>query len=244
MPRHWWKSRSERPPGWWKEALAEAVGTFLLTFVAAGAVCTDSYSGGEVGLVGVALANGLALAVAVTAVGHISGGHVNPAVTLAAFICRALPASRAVLYVACQLLGGIVAGLLLAGTFAPDIWGPVQLGAPTLGAGVAPGTGIFLEAVLAFLLVLTVLQVAMDPRAPRHVYGFAIGAALAFDVLVGGPLTGAAVNPARAFGPAFAAGIWLDPQHAVYWIGPLLGGTVAAFVSLGLRSRPRHTSVE
>jgi len=213
-------------PDWWKRGLAEFIGTFGLTFIGAAAICTDQYSGGEVGLLGVALAHGIVLAVLVSALGHVSGGHVNPAVTLAVVLSGAIRPTMAGLYVAAQLLGGIAAGLVLARTFSPEVWQPVALGAPVLGPGVAFSTGIFVEAVLSFFLVLVFLQAAIDGRAPDNVHGLVIGLVLVFDVLVGGPLTGAAVNPARALGPALAAGVWTD--QLVWWVGPAAGALVAA----------------
>ncbi len=206
--------------------ISEGVGTFFLTFMVAAAICTDSYSGGQVGIVGIALAHGLALAAIVSSLGHVSGAHVNPAVTLGALLVRAIEPSRALAYFGAQLMGALVAGLMLAATFGADVWQPVHLGAPALGFGVAVGTGVFLEMILTLVLVFVVLQMAADRRAPRHVHGLVIGATLGAAVLVGGPLTGAALNPARAFGPALAAGYWAS--HYVYWLGPLLGGVVAA----------------
>lgn len=213
-------------PDWWKRCLAEFIATFGLTFIGAAALCTDRYSGGEVGLLGVALAHGIVLAVLVTALGHVSGGHVNPAVTLGVLISGAIRPAMAALYVVAQLVGGVTAGFVLARTFSREVWEPVALGAPVLGPGVEFSTGIFIEAVLSFFLVLVFLQTAVDDRAPANVYGFAIGLVLVFDILVGGPLTGAAVNPARAFGPALAAGVWTD--QLVWWIGPAAGALVAA----------------
>ncbi|MFW6198650.1 MAG: MIP/aquaporin family protein [Acidobacteriota bacterium] len=208
-----------------KGAIAEGIATFALTFVGAAAVCTDAYTGGEVGLIGVAMAHGIILAVMVTATGHVSGGHVNPVVTLAAAMTRAVDGVTAAAYVGAQLLGATVAGLLLTATFAADVWMPVSLGTPVLGPGVEPGTAIFVEAVLTFFLVFVILQVALDARAPRHVYGLAIGLVLMGDMLAGAPLTGAAVNPARAFGPALASGTWT--HQYVYWIGPVVGAVIA-----------------
>ena len=208
-----------------KGMLAEAIGTFALTFVGAAAVCTDYYSGGEVGLLGIALAHGLVLAIMINATGHVSGGHINPVVTLAALLSRAIGPQRAAMYVGAQLLGAVIAGLTLTRIFAADVWQPVALGTPTLGSGVEFGTAVFVEAVLTFFLVFTVLQMVGDERAPTNVYGFAIGLVLVFDTLVGGPITGAAMNPARAFGPALASGTW--SHHLVYWVGPVLGSVVA-----------------
>lgn len=214
------------PPDWWKRCLAEFVGTFGLTFVAAAVICTDRYAGGEVGLVGIALAHGAVLAVLITALAHVSGGHVNPAVTLGVLLSRAIRPSIAVLYVISQIAGATVAGGVLARTFSTEVWEPVALGAPVLGPGVAFSTGIFVEAALSFFLILVFLQTGVDDRAPQSAHGFAVGSVLVFDVLVGGPLTGAAVNPARAFGPALVAAAWAD--QLVWWIGPAAGAVVAA----------------
>ncbi|MFQ5742566.1 MAG: MIP/aquaporin family protein [Acidobacteriota bacterium] len=221
-------------PDWWKRCLAELIGTFALTFVGAASICTNQYSGGEVGLLGIAIAHGLVLAIMVTATGHVSGGHINPAVTLGVLLSGAIRPAMAVIYVISQLLGAALAGLLLVRTFAAEVWLPVQLGTPSLGASVAFSTGVYIETVLTFLLVFTVLQVAIDERAPKNVYGFAIGLVLVFDILVGGPLTGAAMNPARAFGPALAAGVWTN--HLVYWIGPAIGAVLAAVAAALLRA--------
>jgi len=224
------------------EAIAEALGTYFLVFVGAAVVCTDAYSAGSIGLVGVALAHGLVLAAVVTALGHVSGAHVNPAVTLAVMLVGEMRPRRAGLYIASQLIGAAVAGLTLLVVFGTDVWDPVSLGTPQLGVGVAPGTAILVEGVLSFLLVLTVLHTAVDHRAPDAVYGLAIGAVLAAGMLVGGPLTGAALNPARAFGPAFAAGAW--QSWYVYWIGPAAGAAVAALAFSAMRDRTEITAEE
>ena len=215
------------------EALAEAIGAYCLVFIGAAVICTDAYSAGSIGVLGVALAHGLVLAAIVTALGHVSGAHVNPAVTLAVLLVGEIRPARAAVYVASQLLGAAVAGLTLLVVFGTDVWDPVALGTPQLGVGVAPGTAILVEAVLSFMLVLTVLHAAVDHRAPDAVYGLAIGAVLAAGPLVGGPITGAALNPARAFGPAFAAGVW--QSQYVYWIGPAAGAAVAALAFSAMR---------
>lgn len=223
-------------------AVSEGVGTFVFTFVGAAAICTDSYSGGQVGIVGIALAHGLVLAALVSALGHVSGAHLNPAVTLGALLVRAIGLSRAAAHLGAQMTGAIIAGLMLAATFGSDVWQPVHLGAASLGPGVEVGTGVFVEMVLTFVLVLVVLQMAADGRAPRHVHGLVVGATLAAVMLVGGPLTGAALNPARAFGPALAAGYWT--AHYVYWLGPLLGGVIAAALFGYLNSDDRISAAE
>ena len=211
--------------------IAEAVGTFLFFFVGAGSVVLGDYlaSNGATGpgLLGVALAHGLALAVLVSALGPVSGGHFNPAVTLAAWIMGKVAPVRAVGYVVAQLLGGLAAGLALRMLFPTAAWQPSNIGTPALGTGISPLAGIAIEAILTALLVLVVIGTAMDGRAPK-IGGLAIGLAVAADILVGGPLTGAAMNPARWFGPAVAAGAYAD--WYVWWIGPAIGSALAALL--------------
>ena len=206
--------------------VAEAVGTFLFFFVGAGSVVLTTHAGdGGPGLVGVALAHGLALAVLVSAFGAISGGHFNPAVTVAVRLAGRIEWSHAVMYVIAQLIGALGAGLALRAVFPESSWSPTNIGTPALGDGIGVGAGIAIEAVLTVLLILTVFGTAIDPRAPK-IGGLAIGLAVAADILMGGPLTGAAMNPARWFGPAVASGAYAD--WYVWWIGPLIGAIVAA----------------
>lgn len=201
---------------------AEFFATFALVFIGAGAVIMDSLSGGALGLLGVAVAHGLVLMTMVYATGHISGGHVNPAVTAALWVTKKIESKKAVLYVVAQLLGATLAGLFLLGLFPAAT---ASLGVPDLSANVNFLQGIAVEAVLTFFLVFVIFGVAVDSRAPGQVYGAAIGLVLTFDILFGGLLTGAAMNPARAFGPALASGYWAT--QLVYWIGPLIGAIVA-----------------
>jgi MIP family channel proteins len=210
--------------------VAEAIGTFLFFFVGAGSVVLGDYlaanGGSGPGLLGVALAHGLALAVLVSALGAVSGGHFNPAVSLAVLIMGKLAPAKATAYVVAQLVGALAAGFALKAVFT-DSWQPSNLGTPALGLGITPLAGIGIEAVLTALLVLAVIGTAVDARAPK-IGGLAIGLAVAADILVGGPLTGAAMNPARWFGPAVAAGAYAD--WYVWWIGPLIGAAVAALI--------------
>lgn len=205
--------------------VAEAVGTFLFFFVGAGSVALTAAEGGGPGLVGVALAHGLALAVMVSTFGAISGGHFNPAVTVAVRLAGRIEWSHAVLYVLAQLAGAVAAGLALRFVLPEPLWSPTAIGTPALGQGVSVGAGIAIEAILTVVLVLTVFGTAIDRRAPK-LGGIAIGLAVAGDILMGGPLTGAAMNPARWFGPAVASGTYAD--WYVWWIGPLIGAIVAA----------------
>jgi len=210
--------------------IAEAIGTFLFFFVGAGSVVLGDYLGAHggsgPGLLGVALAHGLALAVLASALGAVSGAHFNPAVTLAVWIVGKISPMRSALYVLAQLIGALAAGLALKAVFA-DSWQASNIGTPALGPGISPLAGIATEAVLTALLVLVVCGTAIDSRAPK-IGGLAIGLAVAADLLVGGPLTGAAMNPARWFGPAVAAGAYAD--WYVWWIGPAIGAAAAALL--------------
>jgi MIP family channel proteins len=210
--------------------VAEAIGTFLFFFVGMGAVILGGHlEGGDTGgLVGVALAHGLALAVLVSALGPISGGHFNPAVTFAVWITGRIEPIRAALYVLAQLVGALLASLALRTVFDEASWGPpINLGTPAIDPAIGAFGAIVIEAILTMLLIVAVLGTAIDPRAPK-IGGLAIGLAVAADILMGGPLTGAAMNPARWFGPAVASGTFAD--WYVWWIGPLLGAAVIALV--------------
>src|SRR5438093_3364425 len=207
---------------------AEGLGTFLFFVVGAGSIVVGTFAPDAApGLVGVALAHGLALAVLVSSLGAISGGHFNPAVTFAVWVGGRITATTAALYVGAQLIGSVLAGVVLRAVFPEAAWAPSHIGTPGLANGLSPATGIGVEAILTVLLILAVFGTAIDRRGPR-IGGLAIGLAVAADILVGGPLTGAAMNPARWFGPAVASG-FLD--NWIVWIaGPLLGAGAAAAV--------------
>lgn len=214
-----------------RQLVAEFLATFTLIFIGAGAAIADAATSGEVGLVGVALAHALALGVMVTATMPISGGHVNPAVTFALWLARKIEARRAGLYVFAQLAGAAAGALLLKGLYPAGAGDATGWGLPRISPFVSFQQAIVLEAVLTLFLVSAVFGTAVAAQAPR-VGGFGIGLVLLFDILAAGPLTGAAMNPARAFGPAVASGDW--HAQAVYWAGPLLGAAVAALVWGGL----------
>jgi MIP family channel proteins len=206
--------------------VAEAVGTFLFFFVGAGAVVLTAYTAdGSPGVVGIALAHGLALAVLVSTLGAVSGGHFNPAVTVAVRLTGKIEWSHAALYVVVQLIAAVAAGFALRALLPESAWSAVNLGTPGLGEGIDVWAGIGIEAILTVVLVLVVFGTAIDKRAPK-LGGMAIGLAVGADILMGGPLTGAAMNPARWFGPAVASGTYTD--WYVWWVGPLLGAIVAA----------------
>lgn len=198
--------------------IAEAIGTFALIFIGVGAINANP------GLLGVALAHGLTIAVMVSATGHISGGHLNPAVTFGALVGGKIEMKDAARYWTSQLVGATAAGFVCLGIFDRST---VIDGTPQLAGGVGPLKGIAVEAILTFFLVFVVFGTGIDARGPK-IGGLAIGLTVALDILFGGPLTGAAMNPARTFGPALAASYWSG--HYVYWIGPLIGGALAGWV--------------
>ncbi len=207
---------------------AEFVGTFALVFIGAGAVVVNSANSDALGLLGIALAHAVVLSVMVTATMRISGGHLNPAVTFGLWLANKIEAKDAGLYVAVQLLAA-VAGALLVKSLLPAVAGDVTgYGTPRIAGDVNFVQAIVIEAVLTFFLVSAVFGTAVSSEAPPGIGGFGIGLVLLFDMLVGGPLTGAAMNPARAFGPAVVAVEWVG--QGVYWIGPLLGSAVAALL--------------
>ena len=211
-----------------RQCVAEAIGTFALIFIGVGAI----YNLGAIpgGLLGIALAHGLTIAVMVSATAGISGGHLNPAVTFGLLVGGKISLKDSVAYWIAQLAGATAAGFLcvsLLGTAAvaggtPDI-STTLLSVPVVSTCQA----IIIEAVLTFFLVFVVYGSAVDARAPK-IGGLAIGLTVALDILFGGPLTGAAMNPARTCGPALASGHWNN--HFVYWIGPMLGGLLAGLV--------------
>lgn len=210
-----------------KRCLAELIGTFALVFVGAGSICMGVYND-TLGVVGVAAAHGLILSVMVSALGAVSGAHFNPAVTFGFLVTGRISAMMAALYALAQLAGGVVAAALLKRIFA-DVWGDVYLGTPMVNvdAGISGGTAILVETILTFLLVVAIFGTAVDPRRP-NIGGFGIGLTVAANILIGGDLTGASMNPARSFGPALVANAWDDQW--VFWIGPLAGGAIAGLV--------------
>ena len=212
--------------------VAEFIGTFALILIGAGAVCVNGLTGGSVGLVGIALAHGLTIMTMVYALGHVSGGHFNPAVTTAMAVTRRIETKDAVAYIVAQLAGASTAAFLLSYWFPRASGAPIALGACALMSGISPTAGILLEGVLTFFLVTVIWGVAVDARGAKPAVGLAIGLTITLDILMGGPVTGAAMNPARAFGPALISGSWVN--HVVYWIGPILGGILAALLYDGM----------
>ncbi|HEX3556119.1 MAG TPA: aquaporin [Thermoanaerobaculia bacterium] len=207
--------------------LAEFIGTFALIFIGAGAGALQA------GLVGVAFAHGLVVLGFAYAYGHISGTHINPAVTLGVWAAGKIDAARAFSYIVFQIAGGILAAFVLAWVLGGTGTG---LGATTLAHGlqvkdvtinVTPAIGVVLEAILTFFLVNAVMNAGISGKASVP-GGLAIGLTLTFCILMGGPLTGASLNPARSIGPALATGNFSDLW--VYLVGPALGGVAAGLL--------------
>jgi MIP family channel proteins len=214
-----------------QKLVAEFIGTFALVFFGVGSICVDRHlqSSGGIGLLAIALAHGLAIAIMVSAFGHISGGHFNPAVSIGFWVTKRIGTLDAFLYWAAQVLGGIVAAFLLKFVIPEETWRAVALGTPSLLRDFPVASAITLEGVASFFLVLVVFATAVDERgAFRAIGGFGIGLTITLGILAIGPYTGAALNPARAFGPALASSHWTN--QGVYWIGPLAGGFLAGLL--------------
>lgn len=210
-----------------RAAIAEFIATFALVFVGAGAVVTAS--AGDLDLTGVALAHGLVLMVMVSITGHISGGLVNPAVTFALWVAGRITLQRTIVLIVAQVLGAVVAAAALRWVVGAAAFDTAAAGAPTLAPTVDVGIGTVLEAILTFLLVFAVFGTAVDDRGPwLKTAGLTIGLVIAFEIMAFGPLTGAAMNPARWFGPALIGWRW---SNALVWtVGPIAGGIIAAVV--------------
>jgi len=216
------------PKSYW----AEFLGTFTLCFAGQGAIVMQQAAGTNDLLV-IAVAHGLALAVMISALGTWSGGHFNPAVTFGFWVTRRISLTSAITYWVSQLLGAIAASFLLRAVVPGEPGAAVHFGVPMLSAGVSVGQGFLLEFVMTFFLVTAVWGTAVDERGPK-IGGFGIGLTVCMDILFGGPLTGAAMNPARAFGAACASGVWTD--HWLYWVAPMAGGAAAARIYKSLMS--------
>src|ERR687893_1276139 len=215
-------------PALGRRLAAEALGTFGLVFIGAAVVVVNGgFPNSGIGLLGIALAHAVVLSVMVSATMTISGGHLNPAFTIVLLAARQINIGSAAAYIVAQLVAACIAAYLVQLLLPSDAVRTSMVGVPVIASSVSLGQAIGLELVLTFFLVSAVFGTAVSADAPR-VAGFGIGLVLLFDILVGGPLTGAAMNPARAFGPALVAGEWVG--HLAYWIGPIPGAVVAALL--------------
>jgi aquaporin Z len=210
--------------------VAEFIGTFGLVFMGGGAIIM----GQATGLVGIALAHGLAIFLGVSFSAHISGGHLNPAVTAGFLVTKRMEANVGLAYMASQLLGGIAAALCLRIVTPGGLATGARLGTPGPGGAVGPLQVVLGELILTFFLLFVIFGTAVDPRGPKAIFPLCIGMTITMDILAGGPLTGASMNPARSFGPALVASLTGIPgawnMHWAYWVGPILGGALAAWL--------------
>jgi MIP family channel proteins len=200
--------------------LAEFIGTFTLVFAGCGAIVIDRVTRGQITHVGVAISFGLVVAAMIYAIGHISGAHINPAVTLAFALTRHFPPYPLPLYWTAQLAGASVAAGVLRALFG-DV---AHLGA-TLPSG-GDGQSLVLEIILTFFLMFVIMAVATDDRALGQAAALAVGGTVLLDAMFGGPITGASMNPARSFGPAAVSDHW--SHFWVYVIGPIAGAVLGA----------------
>lgn len=210
--------------------LAEFLGTFYLCFAGIAAILSATPAvGSGAGIVGIALAHGLALSIAVSAFGGISGAHFNPAVTLGFFVTGRLPVMSVGPYIVAQLLGATTAAFICRMIFPVEAVVQAQLGLPLPAVWASPVAVVIGEFVMTYLLMTSIFGTAVDTRGQAvKIGGFGIGLTVAFDILAGGALTGASMNPARSFGPALVVGNFA--WHWVYWVAPILGACAAAIV--------------
>jgi aquaporin NIP len=226
-----------RRPDLARRAAAEAIGTFALVFAGCGAIVAEAEHPGTLGTVGVALVFGLVVMAMVYATGHLSGAHLNPAVTAAFALTRHLPRSEVAAYVAAQVVGALAAAALLAAIWPSH---PADLGTtvPSIGAGSA----LAYEAVLTAFLMFVIMAVATDTRAVGAGAAIAIGGTVGLDALFGGPVTGASMNPARSLGPALVSGSLGDLW--IYVVGPLAGAALGALAYQVVRGDPLPVATE
>lgn len=202
------------------QSLAECIAAFTLVFLGVSSIALGLPA------VQVALAHGIAILIMVFAIGPISGAHINPAVTIAMAVTHQITRTKALFYIIGQLFGAILGIYALAALFAAAVVN-VNAGLPQLAAGVSPLMGIFIEGLMTFLLVFVIFG-ATSKLAPKGVAGIPIGLTIFVNILWGGIFTGAAMNPARAFGPAVFMNTWTNQW--IYWVGPIAGGLLAAIL--------------
>jgi MIP family channel proteins len=213
-----------------KAPLAEFIGTFFLCFAGIAAIlCSTPTVGAGGGLVAIALAHGLALSVAVNVFGGVSGAHFNPAVTTAAIVVGRKTPIVGLTYIIAQLAGATAAAAICKSVFPAGAIAQANLGIPLPAPWATTSTVLIVEIVLTFLLIVAIYGTAIDDRGKVVKIGaFGIGLTVTFDILAGGPVTGASMNPARSFGPALIQGYW--DWHYLYWIAPIAGAVIGALV--------------
>jgi aquaporin Z len=221
-----------------RPCLAEFLGTFYLCFAGIAAIlCNTPSVGGTSGLLGIALAHGLALSIAVNVFGGESGAHFNPAVTCGFLVTGRIKPGRAINYILAQLAGATTAAGCCRVIFPPEAVAGANLGLPLPAAWVSTGVLLLTEFILTYLLMTSIFGTAVDERGKAvKIGGFGIGLTVAFDILAGGAVTGASMNPARSFGPALEMTLW--QWHWAYWVAPIAGACAAALVYEHVLLRP------
>lgn len=220
-----------------RRALAEGLAAFALVFAGCGAVIANTVHAGALGGIGVSATFGLIIMAMIYATGHLSGAHINPAVTVAFTLTRHFPLRDALAYIAAQIVGATAAAFVLLAAWSEQ---PAALGATVPSVGV--GTALLYEVVLTAVLMFVIVAVATDTRAVGAAAAIAIGGTVGLDALFGGPITGASMNPARSFGPALASGTWTD--FWIYLVGPILGAALGALAYQLVRGKhPRPAAV-
>jgi MIP family channel proteins len=207
-----------------KKAIVEFIGTFALLFMGIGSVVMTSGTN----LVAIAFAHGLGIGLLIMAAGHISGGFFNPAVTLGMLVTRRIEPYNAVVYIIAQMLAAVAGTLFVLAAFPQSMRDAVNLGVPAVGAGYSTGNALIAEIVTTFFLIFVIFGVAVDQRSAKAIGGLAIGLTITMGIFATGAISGAAMNPARWFGPAIVGGHWDD--FWVWIVGPIVGGVVAALV--------------
>ena len=211
-----------------KNFIAEFIGTFALVFVGGGAIMmAGQHTNPAAGLLQIALAHGLILALMVSAFMNVSGGHFNPAVTTALLVGRRISPTVAGVHIVAQLIGAVVAAFALKATMPAAIFATTQGGGQSIALEITMTQAILLEAIATFFLMNVIYGTAVNSDAPK-IGGLAIGLTIAADILAIGPLTGASMNPARSFGPAIVSGVLAG--QVVYWVGPIIGAVAAAML--------------
>jgi aquaporin TIP len=210
-----------------KALLAEFIGTFTLIFVGVGAIASNHLNGGDTGLVGIALAHGLAIGTMIAATAAISGGYLNPAITIGLFCAKKIDIINAIGYIFAQCSGAIFAAFLIKLCIPATTLTAVGMGTPALGSGISVNAGLITEIVLTFFLMFVIYGAAVDKRA-SNLGPLFIGLTVTLGILMGAPISGAAINPARHLGPALLGGgfdnMW------IYWVGPITGSLIAAII--------------
>jgi aquaporin NIP len=210
-----------------RRAGAEALGTFFLVLISPGAAMVNAYSAGQLGAVGIALATAFVVTAMIYALGHLSGAHINPAVTLGFWSVRRFPAAEVAPYIIAQCSGGVTASLVLRSTLGPV--GDLGATLPRISVPLA----FTIEWLLSFALMFVIMAVATDDRVAGGSAAIAVGATVGFCVLMGGPITGGSMNPARSLGPAVIGGLWQG--HWLYWVAPVTGMMAAGWAYEFLR---------